>query len=160
MRVGVTGHQDIPSAGTAWIEHELRKTIAAWPTLTGVSSLAKGADQMFAGAILAAGSALEAVIPCRDYASTFDPADRAAYADLLGRASKVMTLDFGAPSEDAFLAAGRYVAGSVDHLVAIWDGEQAQGRGGTGDIVRHARSINVPVTVLWPPGLGAHGSTG
>lgn len=156
MRVGVTGHQDIPSAGRSWIDHELQKLIAEWPIVIGVSSLAKGADQMFAERILAAGGALEAVIPCRAYASAFALADRENYFALLRRAAKVVTLDYGPPSEDAFLAAGQYVAANADRLVAIWDGDDAQGRGGTADIVRHARSLNVPVTVLWPPELGGH----
>jgi hypothetical protein len=160
VRVGVTGHQDIPPSGSAWIDRELRNLIAAWPKVVGVSSLAKGADQMFAERVLAAGGSLEAVIPCREYASAFAPADRNDFFALLALAGKVETLEYERPSEDAFLAAGQYVADTVDHLIAIWDGEDAKGRGGTADIVRYARSIEVPVTVLWPPGAGEHGSQG
>ena len=159
MRVGVTGHQEIPSAARAWVDDRLRELIAEWSLAIGVSSLAKGADQMFASCMLAAGHKLEAVIPCREYATTFDVAGLADYSELLGQAGTVVTLDFGQPSEDAFLAAGKYIVDNVELLIAIWDGEDAQGSGGTGDIVRYARSVNVPVSVVWLPGLGPHHSS-
>ena len=152
MRLGITGHQDLPQDVIAWIERELRALIAEHAPLVGVSSLAKGADQLFATCVLEAGQTLEAVLPCRDYADTFAEVDRTDYLARLARASRTMTLDFGPPSEAAFLAAGEYLVRHVDHLVAVWDGGAAQGRGGTGDIVAYAISHQIPVTVVWLPG--------
>jgi hypothetical protein len=152
VRLGITGHQDLPSNSVRWIEQRLRALIAQHAPLVGVSSLAKGADQLFAQCVLDAGQNLDAVLPCRDYAEAFDAEDRAAYFALLDRVADTVTLDFGPPSEDAFLAAGKYLARHVDHLLAVWDGEPAQGRGGTADIVAYARSHQIPVTVVWAPG--------
>lgn len=142
----------------AWIADQIRAVLVQAQAVVGVSSLAKGADQLFAACILEAGHSLEAVLPCRAYAATFDSADRDDYIALLKCADQVVTLDFGPPTEEAFLAAGQYVASHVDRLVAVWDGGPAQGRGGTADIVSYARSINVPVMVVWPPGVGKHES--
>lgn len=153
MRLGITGHQDVPAEAVDSITRELRRLIAAQSPLRGLSSLAKGADQLFAMCVLDAGQPLEAVLPCREYADAFDEADRADYLALLARASTMVTLDFGSPSEDAFLAAGEYLVRHVDHLVAVWDGAEAQGRGGTRDIVAYARAHQIPVTVVWPPGV-------
>ena len=156
MRVGVTGHQVLPREHTAWIADQIRGVLAQAPAVVGVSSLAKGADQLFAQCVLDAGHALQAVLPCRDYAHAFDHADRDDYYALLGRAQTVVTLGFGPPSEEAFLAAGQFIASHVDRMIAVWDGGPAQGRGGTGDIVEYATSLCIPVTVVWPSGAGTH----
>jgi hypothetical protein len=39
-----------------------------------------------------------------------------------------------------------------DLLIAVWDGKEAKGKGGTADIVRYARERDTEVVVLWPPG--------
>lgn len=153
MRLGITGHQDLPPAAVDWIASELRALIAQHAPLVGLSSLAKGADQLFATCVLEAGQTLEAVLPCHDYAEAFEPLDRKDYEALLERATRTMTLAYGPPSEAAYLAAGEYLASHVDRLVAVWDGEPAQGSGGTGDIVAYARSRQIPVTVVWPSGV-------
>lgn len=159
MRLGITGHQDIPESAVAWIRRELRSEIAARQPLVGLSSLAKGADQLFASSVLDAGQQLEVVLPCRQYAETFEPSDRGDYFALLARASRTVALDYGPPSEDAFLAAGQYLVSHVDRLVAVWDGGAAKGLGGTADIVAFAQVHRIPVTVIWPPGLRRNDET-
>jgi hypothetical protein len=121
--------------------------------LVGVSSLAEGADQLFAFAVLAAGGQLHAVIPSQGYEQTFaTPRARSAYAALLLLAEQTTTMPFAEPSEDAFLAAGHEVADGCDLLIAVWDGRQAAGKGGTGDIVNHARARGREICVVWPDG--------
>jgi hypothetical protein len=156
VRIGITGHQKLPAEHIAWIADQIRGVLVRAPGAVGVTSLAKGADQLFAHCVLDAGHALEAVLPCREYAHAFELTDLDDYYALLERAQQVVTLDFGPPSEDAFLAAGQFIASHVDGLIAVWDGGPAQGRGGTGDIVTYARSLSIPVTVVWPPGAGTH----
>lgn len=39
-----------------------------------------------------------------------------------------------------------------DHLVAIWDSKPARSFAGTADVVAYARQLEVPITVIWPPG--------
>ena len=100
------------------------------------------------------GGRLHAVIPCKRYDETFeDDAARARYQSLLERADRVEVLDYKAPSEEAFLAAGSRVANESDLLIAIWDGRDAHGKGGTGDVVRYAIAHAVPTVVIWPEGV-------
>jgi hypothetical protein len=47
--------------------------------------------------------------------------------------------------DDAFLACGARTVDECDVLVAVWDGKDAGGRGGTGDIVAYARSQEKPI---------------
>jgi hypothetical protein len=122
----------------------------AAPGDEALSCLAVGADQVFAEAALAAGLRLHAVVPCLGIEATFSAAELPGYQALLAAASRVTTLDFTAPSEDAFDAAGRFVVSACDLLVAVWDGEPARGKGGTGDIVKHAREVGRPVIHIDP----------
>jgi hypothetical protein len=47
--------------------------------------------------------------------------------------------------EDGYLEAARYILGRCQLLVAIWDGRNAQGHGGTGEIVALARKKMIPI---------------
>jgi hypothetical protein len=154
VRFGVTGHQVLPPgiAGRA-VEH-WNLVLPAGARLHGVSSLAEGADQLFAAHVLAAGGGLEAILPCEDYAGSLVTDDgRARLAELRRAARTVLTLPYPKPSEQAFLAAGQAVVERCDHLFAIWDGRPARGLGGTADIVAYARARGRPITVLWVDGV-------
>ena len=106
--------------------------------LVGVSSLAIGADQVFAQAVLAAGGQLEVVVPFEGYELDFAPADRPAFEALIARASYTEVLRPVGTKEEAYLAAGSRVIEHSDALVAVWNGEPAAGLGGTGDAVKIA----------------------
>jgi hypothetical protein len=159
MRLGITGHQHIPEEAVAVVREELIELVersleeAAIPPAC-VTSLAEGADQMFATLVLKRGGALHVIVPCKRYEESFEAAAGAArFALLLAEATTVETLPFLEPSEEAFLAAGRRVVDLSDQLVAVWDGEPARGKGGTADIVAYARSLGVEVSIVWPDGL-------
>jgi hypothetical protein len=153
--VGCTGHQNIPDEAIPFVREairtELRRLNAV--ALTGVCSLAAGADQMFAQAVLDSGGQLDVIIPSSDYEKTFDSKGAAQYRRLLRRAAKSQTLNWPEPSEDAFLDAGHHVADSADVLIAVWDGHDARGKGGTADIVRYAKQHGKRTTVIWPEGI-------
>ena len=151
--IGLTGHQVMPAAARAFAELELSRLLADQPDLLGVSSLAAGSDQLFARLVREAGGALHVVIPSRGYEQTFGPEDLARYRELSAAAVKTTVLDFDEPGEPAYQAAGLYVVDHCDLLVAVWDGRPARGLGGTGDIVRYAREVGRPVTVIWPEGV-------
>lgn len=153
--VGCTGHQNIPQEAVPYVRDairgELRRLNAVG--LTGVCSLAAGADQMFAQAVLDSGGKLDVIIPSSGYEKTFDPEGAAQYRQLLRRASKSLTLKWPEPSEDAFLDAGHHVADTADVLIAVWDGHEARGKGGTADIVRYAKEHGKRTIVIWPEGI-------
>ena len=143
MLIGFTGHQRIDRPERwGWAEEQFGRVLAAFAPagVAVVTSLAAGGDQLFSRTALAAGLRIEVIVPCAGYERAFaDPASRAGYADLLARAGRVEELSYPGPSEDAFLAAGLRVADMADLIVALWNGREAAGRGGTGDIVRHVR---------------------
>jgi hypothetical protein len=153
-RVGVTGHQNLPAEAITPITTAVHAILAdASSPLIGYSSLAEGADQLFATLVLNARGTLHAVIPSAGYDSTFDIATLPKYRALLAAADAVTQLPFDKPQEAAYDAAGRYVVDSIDILIAIWDGKAARGVGGTADAVAYAQAKNVLVHVIWPEGL-------
>jgi hypothetical protein len=154
LKIGVSGHQNMPHSAVTFVEHRLMRLLTERRVTLGVSSLAKGADQLFAEALLAQAIPLRVILPCRHYAQSFDdPVARDNYHHLLSRASTVEQLEFATPGEKAFIAAGYRIVDEVDLLIAIWDGMPARGCGGTADIVAYAISRSRQVTVLWPQGV-------
>lgn len=153
--IGCTGHQNIPEEAITYVREAIRNELRRIDslTLTGVCSLAEGADQLFAEAVLESGGKLDVIIPSSGYESTFGSKGVAGYRRLLRRASKRRVLDWPEPSEDAFLDAGHHVADSSDVLIAIWDGRESRGKGGTADIVRYAQQKGKRTVVIWPDGV-------
>jgi hypothetical protein len=137
MKVGITGHQELDDP--TWVKDEILRVLRKqeYP-LIGVSSLALGADQLFAQAILDCSGSLEVIIPFEGYIETFDTLERSEYERLLKEASSIEVLSTCSTDEEAYLAAGIKVVNSVDLLIAVWDGNPAAGLGGTGDVVEYA----------------------
>jgi hypothetical protein len=155
MVIGVTGHQDIPGAALAVVEKGIARVLRRLGSeFTGVSSLAAGADQLFAEIVLRMGGRLHVVIPCNKYETAFiDGRAFNGFRYLLEKAHTVEMLEHARPSEEAFLDAGRRVVELSQILVAVWDGRDARGRGGTADIVHYARERGTEVVVVWPTGI-------
>jgi predicted Rossmann fold nucleotide-binding protein DprA/Smf involved in DNA uptake len=153
--IGITGHQNIPTDAVIFVQRGIADLIQRFSNqLIGVSSLAVGADQLFADALLRSGGQLHAVIPCHGYEETFsDQASLDRFTDLVQKADIVEVLDHPEPSEDAFLDAERRVVDLSNLLIAVWDGKVAKGKGGTADTVRYARKRRREVVVLWPAGV-------
>lgn len=152
--VGVTGHQVLPRAIKRYATPAMERLLSSIDFLMGVSSLAAGADQMFARSVLKLGGRLSVVVPCADYETTLmHPTERQSYRHLLACAHTVERLPYESPSEDAFLAAGQRVVDISDWVIALWDGADARGKGGTAEVVRYARSHNKRVHVLWLTGI-------
>lgn len=152
--VGVTGHQQLPQAAIALLRHKLLEWFPDANGVTVVCSLAVGADTFVADFLLDRGAKLHAIVPSAGYINTFTSAnDRHTYEELLGRASAVDVLNFDAPSEQAYMAAGEAVTRACDWLCAVWDGRESKGMGGTADVVALARQLRKPVRVVWPTGV-------
>jgi hypothetical protein len=150
-RLGFSGHQSAPAYVWPWVRQRIVSRIEVVTGLIGISSLAAGADQMFASLVHDAYGGLEVVIPCREYEETFQEQDaRRRYHKLLSVADSVDILDFACPSEEAYLTVGRLIVERSDVLLAVWDGRTARGRGGTADVVRYAHEMRRPVEIIWP----------
>ncbi|WP_199444192.1 hypothetical protein [Umezawaea beigongshangensis] len=155
MRVGITGHANLVAECRDDVRSALGGVLAAelaerGGSLVGVTCLAPGADQLFAEAVLDLGGAVEVVLPAGDYRTKLAPDDVLRYDDLLRRASVVSVLPFEMSGRRAYAAASERVLASVELLLAVWDGRPPDGRGGTADVVDHARATGVEVRVVWP----------
>lgn len=152
MRIGVTGHQhlDDPS-GWDWAGPEILRRLKGYESpLVGVTSLAVGADQLFARMILDCGGSFEVVIPFDNYDGTFPSTERAEYERLLSLANHVEVMKEQGSQEEMFLQAGKRVVDKTSLLFAVWDGEPAGGVGGTADIVEYAQTVGMEVICFNP----------
>ena len=141
LSVGVTGHRELPDVEAwVWVRAELHQFLAGLcRPLLGVTSLAIGADQVFAETVLDLGGQIEAIIPFPGYERTFrNKAELRKYEELKSLCVHVETLSSSHTEEEGFFSAGKTVADRSDLLLAVWDGEPAHGLGGTGDIVDYA----------------------
>jgi hypothetical protein len=158
----------------AGIEKALARIEGSHPgrALIAVSALAEGADQLVAEAVLRRPDArLEAVLPLPRFDLLADfttPESKEEFLRLLARADFVTELqgsggeaaDAGGAGRDAraeaagsgdaardaaYAAANDRMLDAVDVLVAIWDGGDAHGDGGTADVVTGARARNMPL---------------
>ncbi|EFL52005.1 hypothetical protein DesfrDRAFT_1174 [Solidesulfovibrio fructosivorans JJ]] len=172
--IGVTGHRDltpetIPAIARAVADvlATIREEVASQlreverhlfspspPILRCVSPLAEGADRIVAREALKQDYELQSPLPFarEEYEKDFaQGASKHEFRDLLAKASAVLELDGIRPSQDdAYLAVGRVVLEQSDLLLAVWDGAEAKGRGGTGQIVAEARSRGIPVVMVHP----------
>jgi hypothetical protein len=138
------------------------------PAVRMVSSLAEGADRLLATKALELGWELCCPLPFpqseyeRDFGPnrSLEPHSLESFRSLLERARKdtslvVFELD-GARAEEqrAYAAAARVVLNQSDLLVAIWDGREERGPGGTAQSVREAMRLQVPV--VWIDAVAPH----
>jgi len=158
VRIGVTGHRILMEVDkiAEGIEEALAMIQSAYgeQPLAVLSSLAEGADRLVAEAVLKKpDSSLIAIIPfnMKDYITDFgekDSASRAQFDSLLSKASEVVELPEAATREEGYAQGGDYAVDNCDVLIAVWDGQEALGRGGTGEMVARARSQGKPVLIV------------
>lgn len=163
VRIGVTGHQ------TPANEQLIRKCVknvlgkldiilSHTPhTFVAVSPLAEGADRFVAKEILSwqvsenmDKTSLEAVLPLpeEDYIQDFKTQEsRSDFSELLAKAKMIPPPKEVQSRNVAYEQVGRYVVNNCDVLIAIWDGKQSKGQGGTAEIVEYARTFGR--SVFW-----------
>ena len=175
LRIGVTGHlpdkfaapaqdkvrdtlgvlfREAAQATKTLRDAEKKFFSDAEPEIRIVSALAEGADQVVADAGLKAGFTLHAILPfpLHVYEGDFKTADsKKDFHDLLSQACARLILpgaksaDDPAPANRAYETVGLMMLRQCDLVVAVWDGEEARGRGGTETIVQHALASGRPI---------------
>jgi hypothetical protein len=153
-RIAVSGHRGLTPDVTALVDQAIRSELATEDpeTLVGISCLADGADQIFARAVLDAGGRLEVIVPARAYRDGLPADAHDEYDQLLARASAFTRLDREDSTSDAHMAASVAMLDGADRLLAVWDGKPSRAPGGTADVVDHAQTHAIPVSVIWPEG--------
>lgn len=132
---------------------EVLATHAQQGELIGISCIARGADSIFAQAVLDAGGKLEVILPSTNYrAQKVKPDHAAQFDDLTRQATTVRTLPFDEANRVAYEAANEVMLSTCDRLFAVWDGQVGVDKGSTASVVTAARSRGVPVNVIWPEG--------
>jgi hypothetical protein len=159
FRIGVTGHRDLanPESLRAPIGEALRRMEESLPVSSGagltpvvVSALAEGADRLVAHEVLADGDArLEVALPlpAGEYVKDFktEASIEEFHCLLAQSADPPWQAPDGLDRDEAYERAGRYVVDRCDALIALWDGEESRGRGGTAEIVGYAMERGVPI---------------
>lgn len=153
IAIGVTGHRWIEETReirTA-IDQVIERILQTYPdhTLLVLSPLAQGADRVVAKRLLRhQGTKLNAILPMpiEKYLTDF-PSDesRIEFHHLLDQAEEIIELPHRTSRDEAYAAVGKYILDHCDLLVAIWDGQVAKGKGGTGEIVGIARKQGLPI---------------
>ena len=81
-----------------------------------------------------------------EYLQDFETEEsRAHFFSLLHQAVKVIPPLKGSTRVSGYWTAGKYMLDHSDVLIALWDGQDAQGKGGTGEMVALARQRGVPL---------------
>jgi hypothetical protein len=119
------------------------------PDLRLHTPLATGADQLAADAARDAGYHVRALLPfaAADYLEDFAPGgEQADFERQLAAADSRFALPCERSAGDlAYVMVGRAVVGAADLLVAVWDGREESGPGGTAHVVDLALRDGVPV---------------
>ncbi|PUA19358.1 hypothetical protein [Glaciimonas sp. PCH181] len=150
IRIAVSGHQARPGIDWKWTAFEIEAVLRHYqPIRQAFTSLAVGSDQVFAREALALDIPVSAVIPMIGYERFFTGSDLESYEALLEHCN-VIRLDGSGDDDKSFLDAGRYVVDSSDLLVAIWDGQRANGLGGTANIVAYCIELGRTVVHINP----------
>lgn len=174
FRIGVTGHRSSRlnpdqiariDAEVQWVLDLAARAVesararydreysSAPPILYFVSALADGADTLAAKRALESGWRLLSPLPFSvdSYARDFSGPDRKEFQEMLSAADSVSELDgvrdSPATEERAYLQAGLVTVDQSDFIIAIWDGEEARGVGGTAMIKEEALTAGKPV--IW-----------
>lgn len=173
LRVGVTGHRpgsSLPEtelartrAQVATLLAQAARAVGALyqqnrsafseepPLLVAVSALAEGGDRIVAEEALRADWQLDVVLPFarQDYEQDFTtPESRSGFARLVQRARAVFEIETPWLEGDrsvAYETAGHIMLDHSDLVVAIWDGQDSGGRGGTREIMDEASRRETPV---------------
>lgn len=145
------------------------------PLIRMVSPLAKGADRLVAEVALAHHAELEVITPfpvdayekdspdiVEEFRTLRDSAGGRVFELDGERHDEIDAMDKDDPARRvpqdernrAYEAVGHMVVRNADLVIALWDRRPAEGRGGTGDIVRYAAAFGPPVVRISPDGAG------
>ncbi|MGH3901898.1 MAG: hypothetical protein ACRDTA_27315 [Pseudonocardiaceae bacterium] len=154
-RIAITGHMNLTTDSAHLVYNAIANALVPYAggELTGISCIARGADSIFAQAVLDVGGKLEVLLPATGYREQKVKSDHAPQFDeLMCRATTVRVMPFEEANRVAYEAANEVLVSTCDALFAVWDGQSGADKGSTESVVEYARSRGVPVEVIWPEG--------
>jgi hypothetical protein len=143
LAVGFSGHRKLADEGLcrrAVLGYLSELKASTKLVVYGVSSVAAGADLLFAESCLELGIPHRVLLPMAQEAfrEDFDEAGWARAETVMARAISVEVIGGGDAREERYYECGLETVQQSELLVAIWDGEGARGLGGTQQIVEFA----------------------
>ena len=118
-------------------------------TLRLHTAIATGADQIAAICARSSGYFVRALLPFEptDYRQDFSSGEELdGFEQALEAADEIVALPgHRSDLEGAYVLVGQSLVTTADVMIAIWDGEQGRGPGGTAHVVSLALESNVPV---------------
>lgn len=159
--VGLSGHRHLanPDAVSGLLRDVLISLQAeVVGRLVGVSSIAIGADTLFARAVLELSMPWRALLPspAEEFSGDFEAKDWQVARAILDQAVEVDVRATPSAKNEAYLECGLDTVDQSDILIAVWNEGPARGTGGTAEIVAYARSLRKPLIVLNPEKLTVH----
>ena len=154
-RIAITGHMNLTADSVPLVYQAITGALASYASheLTGISCIARGADSIFAQAVLDVGGKLEVVLPAASYREKkVEPDQAPQFDELVRQATMVRVMPYEEANRVAYEATNEVLASTCDTLFAIWDGQRGVDKGSTASVVEYARSRGVPVEVIWPEG--------
>ena len=143
--LGVTGHRSITSDKIGNIlDIEFEKLSKTYIFKTVVSPLADGADRVVANKLMDNyGTRLIVPMPfeLKEYQKDFNKQSKEEFEKYRKRACSIYKVDSlkNNDRDACYLNVGKEVVDKCDILIALWDGKEVNGVGGTGDIVNYAQ---------------------
>ncbi|HEX3740222.1 MAG TPA: hypothetical protein VHV29_10900 [Terriglobales bacterium] len=152
--IGFTGHRNLgdQEAAAQSISAALDALTARFGSISAISSLAKGSDTAFVRELARRKIPFRLVLPFpkERFMADFEPKDWQDVEPLLTQAIQVEEVTGTESDEEAYMDAGIRIVDLADVIVAVWDGQPADGLGGTGDVVSYARALHKPLQCLNP----------
>ncbi len=152
----------------------IQKSTSTPITYSLLTPLAEGADRLVAEAVLNYNdlSTIDVVLPLTlsDYKKTFEDPEDEQFVKLYDKARKVIKLrkydmdndpeinihkndipietKLDESKKESYEKVGRYVVNHCDVLIALWDGMDSRGKGGTKEIIEYAHEKKRPVIII------------
>ncbi len=144
--IGVTGHRKLfyVTELTTLLDIELKKISKKYLIKAIISPLADGADRLVVEILMERFNAnLIVSLPFEkdEYKKDFSQNSQWEFNNYLKQAFKVDEVGSLEKNsrDECYLNVGKYIVEKCDILIALWDGKEANGMGGTGDIVKYAK---------------------
>jgi hypothetical protein len=150
LAIGFTGHRKLPNEAVSrrLICDFLEQEKAATPDIVyGVSSVAAGADLLFAESCLELDVPLRVLLPLsiEEFRKDFDEETWSRVEQVLSKAVSVEIIANSELRNEGYYECGIETVQQSEMLVALWDGEPSRGMGGTQEIVSFAEKMGRPV---------------
>jgi hypothetical protein len=152
LAIGFTGHRNLPDeimCRTLICDFLREQKARRSSVVYGVSSAASGGDLIFAESCLELEIPLRILLPLprEEFRIDFDSATWMRVEQVMSKAVSVDVIEDRESRKEGYYACGIETVQQSECMIALWDGEQSKGVGGTQEIVDFATEMGKPV--IW-----------